>query len=182
METYVVIPDSSQTETPIILNVNKGLSSSEENYQLNYDLKSIEQDINIIKRDIKSINDDNKTIMEVLSTILNNQAIIHKAVEPIERKVTELQVVNEEFIAKSISEKRNHALGLQPIKDTQDLEELEKKLLDSNYREDLQRKLSVLCTKGLGKRTTMNHTTSIDNVSRCTRKRIIYKTRKPANN
>ncbi|KAI8432609.1 hypothetical protein MSG28_013595 [Choristoneura fumiferana] len=142
METYLVIPNSNQADTPIIY-IDKATNSSKENCQLNYDLKSIENDINIIKRDIKSINDDNKTILEILNTILNNQAVIHNAVEPIERKVTELQVANEEFIAKSIKEKRNHALGLQPIKDTKDIEELEKKLLDSNYREDLQRKLSV---------------------------------------
>lgn len=90
-----------------------------------------------------------KTVMETLNTTLNNQAI-HDTLKSILFQVTELQVKNEEFIKKFITEKQNNSLMLKPIKDLKDLEEFEKKLMDSDYSEDLQRTLSVLCTKGVG--------------------------------
>lgn len=152
IEKYVVIPESNQSDTPI--NIYSYINKETSLYEEQCDLKSIKIDINTVKSDLKSLNDDMKTVMETLNTTLNSQGVIHDTLKSILLQVTEQQVKNEEFIKKSITEKQNHSLMLKPIKDLKDLEEFEKKLMDSDYSEDLQRKLSVLCTKGAGKGTT----------------------------
>ncbi|RVE41708.1 hypothetical protein evm_013639 [Chilo suppressalis] len=155
VEKYVVIPESNQSDTPMLYSyINKEISLSEEQCEI----KSIKTDINNIKSDLKSINDDMKTIMEVLNTSLNNQGVIDNTLKSILYQVTSLKVMNEEFIKKSITEKQTHSLVLNQIKDLKDLEEFEKKLIDSQYRDDLEKKLSVLCTKGTGQGTTSSYT------------------------
>ncbi|XP_049693944.2 uncharacterized protein LOC126054091 isoform X3 [Helicoverpa armigera] len=155
IEKYIVIPESNQSDTPIIYSyINKETSLSEEQCEL----KSMKIDITTIKSDLKSINDDMKTIMGTLNTTLNNQAVLHETLKSILLQVTEIQVTNEEFIKKSITEKQNHSLMLKPIQDLKDLEEFENKLMDSDYREDLLRKFSVFGTKGTGKGITRAYT------------------------
>lgn len=151
IEKYVVIPECNQSDPPLIYSyINKETSLSEEQC----DLKSIKIDINTVKSDLKSINDNLKNIMETLNTTLNNQAVIHDTLKTMMLQVTELQVTNEEFIKKSLTEKQNQSLMFKKIKDLKDLEEFEKSLIDSDYSENLQKKLSVFCTKGTGNGTT----------------------------